>query len=119
MSGPGFLDVDWDRRPVLDLDADPPPPLPAHQRTGVVSVRMTAQLRRFLFDQAEREGCSVNAWIVHELEKARDAALPIDVVDWLTMQAAQCGCPGDIDQALIQTVRHLAKRWPQGGRLRG
>lgn len=103
---------------VLDLDADPPPRQPSHQKTGVVSVRMTMQLRRFLFEQAEHQGISVNAWIVRELERAHDSALPADVTEWLTMQAAQCGCPGDVDHALVQVVRHLAKRWPQGGRLR-
>lgn len=103
---------------VLDLDAVRPPPLPKNIRWPVVSVRMDATLLAFCREQAYVESTSVNAWIVRAIRKARDAQLPADVRDWLTVQAAQCGTPGDLDAALITVIRHLADRWPEGARLR-
>lgn len=103
---------------VLDLDATQPPLSLAAIRRSVVSVRMPPALRVWITEQARVEQCTVNGWIVACLNRARGEALPLDVRDWLAAQAAQCGCPGDLDQALIEVVRHLSMRWPHGGRLR-
>lgn len=103
---------------IVDLDADPPPRSPQMIRRGHVSVRMPPSLLAWIVEQARVERATVNGWIVAALARARDESLPVDVRDWLAAQAAQCGCPGDLDKALTLTVRHLAERWPHGGRLR-
>lgn len=103
---------------LVDLDATLPPPIPANVKWPVVSVRMPSPLYAYVREAAHLERCSINAWIVRALTKSRDGALPGDVRDWLATQAGQCGCPGDPDRALIEVVRHLAVRWPDGGRLR-
>lgn len=101
---------------VLDLDATPPPRVPPHRR-GTITLRVRPSLLAWIRNQAATEGVTINAWIGHTVERAREE-LPSDVREWLAAQAAQCGCPRDLDQALILTVRHLAKRWPHGGRLK-
>lgn len=103
---------------LIDLDADHPPLPPVKLRRGVVSVRMPPALQAWITEQARVEHITFNAWIVTCLARARDESMPVDVRDWLAAQAAQCGCPGDIDQALTLVVRHLSMRWPHGGRLR-
>lgn len=102
---------------VLDLDGTAPPPRPWKYRFPVVGIRMPQHLAAFLREQAYVEGCSVNAWVVRLIERARSQGLPADCRDWLITQAAQCGHPGDPDAALITVLRHLADRWPDGARL--
>ena len=103
---------------ILDLDGTAPPPLPKSVRWPVVGVRMPSHLKRWAEDRARADNCSLNAFLVRTLTAARDTpAMPADVRDWLTIQAAQCGVPGDPDAALAIVVRHLAGRWPDGARL--
>lgn len=104
---------------VLDLDATRPRILPRGAvRSSVISVRMPAHLAAWVHAQAERERTNVNQYVTGLLRRERDQGMPVDVRDWLTRQAAQCGVPGDPDTALILVLRHLADRWPDGARLR-
>lgn len=103
---------------VLNVDATQPPRPPKSMRWPVVGVRMDASLAKFVREQAVVENCTINAWMVRLVKRAREGQLPADVRDWLTVQAAQCGHPGDPDRALIEVIRHLADLWPLGARLR-
>lgn len=103
---------------VLDLDAVDPPPTPASVKWPTISVRISSHLAAFVREQAAIDGCSVNSWMVRRVQAARDGELlPADVRRWLTIQAAQCGHPGDPDAALVAVLRHLMDRWPHGARL--
>lgn len=103
---------------LLDLDAAAPPRAPKSARWPVIGVRMDASLAAFVREQAHVEHCTVNGYLVRLVRRARDGQLPADVRDWLVIQAAQCGHPGDPDAALVAVIRHLADRWPEGARLR-
>lgn len=103
---------------LLDLDATPAPHPPRSLRTPVVGIRMDAALAAYVREEAARDRCSVNRWLNRLIRQHRDRrALPDDCRAWLTVQAGQCGCPGDPDQALVLVLRHLADRWPHGARL--
>lgn len=106
-------------RAVLDLDAEAPTRITKTMKGGpIVSVRMPPSLAAYVREQAYIEHTNMNAYIVRLIRRDRDGdRLPADVRDWLTMQAAQCGCPGDIERALLVVLRHLADRWPTGARL--
>lgn len=102
----------------LDLDADPPPPFLPGVRWLIQSIRFPATLAAWIRETAFREGKTFNGVVVDRLTRSRDTSRPADVDEWLLRQAAQCGCPGDTEQALVKVVRHLSARWPDGGRLR-
>jgi hypothetical protein len=105
---------------VLDLDAvAPPPPPPSHApRHRTLMAKMPADLVEWARHQAALEHVAVNTWLKRVVQRERDGALPEDCVEWLVKQAAQCGTPGDPHGALVEVIRHLAGRWPNGGRLR-
>lgn len=103
---------------VLDLDATVPPRQPKSMRWPVIGVKMDAALAAFVREQAHVERTTGSSYIRRLIRQARDGQLPADCRDWLTRQAAQCGCPGDPDAALVAVIRHLADRWPDGARLR-
>lgn len=104
---------------LLDLDATPGPPEPRSLRAPVLSFRTRPHVARWVRDQAQLEGCTPNAWLERLVIAARDgqARLPADVVDWLAVEAVQLGCPGDVHEAEVRVLRHLADRWPNGARL--
>lgn len=104
--------------PVLDLDAEPPLPTPKSLRWPVVGTRMPAHRHAWLRERAAADGITVNALVNRVLAEAQQGGWPADVREWLLMQAGQCGCPGDPEQALVAVIRHLADRWPYGARLR-
>ena len=107
---------------VLDLKASLPPDPPAHAATlSVLPLRVGPGLRVWLHEQADLHHSSVSEVVRGILTRAQQGEhrYPADVVDWLTRQAAQSGCPGDVEQAVVLVVRHLARRWPNGGRLIG
>lgn len=105
--------------PLLDLDGTRPPGPPG----GLPAVRLTAKvspsIAAWVDVEAARAGLTVNAWLKRLINEARrtDPVLPADCRLWLQEQAAQCGCPGDPDRALVLVLRHLAARWPNGARL--
>jgi hypothetical protein len=107
---------------VLDLDAVAPPLHPHARglrvRSVNISLRVPAALAAWIREQAYLERTTMNGWIVNLVRAKRDDQLPADVRDWLVTQAAQCGCPGEPDRALVLVLRHLADHWPHGGRLR-
>lgn len=103
---------------VLNVAADEPPEPPASFRWPVRSVRLPSHLAAYMREQAAIEGCSQNAWVVRLVQAHRDSGLPADVRNWLMIQAAQCGHPGEPDVALVAVLRHLADLWPNGARLR-
>lgn len=80
---------------------------------------MPAVLAAYIREQAYEDGVTVNAWMNRLIAAHRDGdRLPADVREWLRIQAANCGCPGDPDRALVLVLRHLMDRWPYGARLR-
>lgn len=103
----------------LDLDGELPPGPPA-MRSEVVSARVPADLAAFVRECAADERTTPAEWLRRLIVQRRSdgPALPADVRSWLVVQAAQCGCPGDADRALVMVLRHLADRWPDGARLR-
>lgn len=105
---------------VLDLDATEPRILPrGTARSKVLGVRVPAHLAAWVTTQAERERTTPSQYVATLIRRERDGQLlPDDVRVWLTRQAAQCGCPGDPEAALLIVLRHLADRWPNGARLR-
>lgn len=103
---------------LLDVDADAPPCLPLHLRMPVLGVRCTPQLAAYVREQAYQDGQSVNRWLTNLIEAHQDDALPADCRAWLRVQAGQCDCPGEPQVALVRVLRHLARRWPHGARLR-
>lgn len=107
-----------DSAEVLDLDGDPPPPTLKSVRWPVKNVRMPSHLLAWLRERAWQDGVTTNALIVRLCEAERDGGLPADVREWLRVQAANCGVPGDPDAALVIVLRHLMDRWPYGARLR-
>lgn len=104
---------------VLDLDAVAPPPAPPvpAPRYRTLMFKGPADLVEWARSQAELERVAVNTWLRRLVERERDGALPEDCRAWLVRQAAQCGIPGDPAGALVEVLRHLAVRWPDGGRL--
>lgn len=85
----------------------------------MISVKLAPHLNVWVKARAAAERTTRNGYIVRLLTRERDGLpLPDDCRDWLTRQAAQCGCPGDPDRALVLVIRHLADRWPDGARLR-
>ena len=85
----------------------------------MMGFRVSPSTAAWVAEQASNEHTTVAGWLQRLVEREqRGERWPVDVRDWLARQAAQCGCPGDIDQAIIEVVRHLAARWPNGGRLR-
>jgi hypothetical protein len=104
---------------VLDLDATRPRMLPpSASRSIVVSARVPAHVAAWVHEQARKERRNPSQYLTALILQARDDGLPPDCRDWLTRQAAQCGVPGQPDQALVMILRHLADRWPDGARLR-
>lgn len=105
---------------VLDLDAVAPPAPPSHSTTTTITVRLARPLALWVEQQAERAQITHTAWLRELIERTRrrSADMPADVRDWLLVQAGQCGTPGDVDATVVALVRHLAARWPNGGRLR-
>lgn len=103
---------------VLDLDATHPPSAWGHQRRVVMSTKLPTHLALFVEHRALQEGVTPSRWIRRLIEHEQRDDLPRDVTEWLLVQAAQCGAPGDPQAGLIAVVRHLAQRWPDGGRLR-
>jgi hypothetical protein len=102
---------------MLDLDGTPPPARP-HTRSHVMAFRAPADLAAWIRDEAERDHVSHGTVIRHIICEARQQGRwPDDVHRWLLAQAACLGTPGDLDNALISVVRHLAVRWPHGARL--
>lgn len=103
----------------LDLDGEHPPGPPA-MRSEVLSTRVPANLAAFVRESAAGESVTPAVWLHRLIAQRRSDGpqLPADVRSWLTVQAAQCGCPGDPDRALVMVLRHLADRWPDGARLR-
>ena len=100
----------------LDLDAVLPPRAPRNP-TVMLSFRTRASIAVWVREQARLERTNVARYLQGIVERAYRGGYPADVRDWLAAQAAQCGRPGDLDGALCEVVRHLAVRWPQGGRL--
>lgn len=110
------MDLDGD---VLDLDGGPPPLSLRNVRWPVKNVRMPATLLAWCRERAWQDGAeSTNAMIVQILTREKDGGLPADCREWLRIQAANCGVPGDPDAALVLVLRHLMARWPTGARLR-
>ena len=105
---------------VLDLDAVPPPSAPYHRPNPALAFRCSPLLAAFVRESAAAEGMTPSAWLERLVRRERDggAWLPADVLDWLTIQSAQCAIPGDTEQTAIVVLRHLADRWPHGARLR-
>lgn len=105
---------------VIDLLASPPPGMPRYMRsTTILNAKVPTPLGVRAREHCRRLDTSINAWLRTLIERELDhtTPLPPDVNDWLEKQAAQCGVPGQPQQALILVVRHLAARWPDGGRL--
>lgn len=103
---------------VLDLDASAPPDRPLYIGSTMIGTRIEKPLAAWVRSQAEIAHTTVGGWLRDLIERERSSeGLPLDVREWLLKQAAQCGCPGDSEQALIEVVRHLARKWPNGGRL--
>lgn len=103
---------------ILDLDGTEPPWLPSGSvRTRTVSTRLPPHVAAWLDEQARLRRTTTAGYLAQLVRRDRDHGLPSDCREWLTRQAAQCGCPGDVDQALIIVLRHLADRWPNGARL--
>lgn len=103
---------------ILDLDGVEPPRIRERSLAPVVlGVKMPAHLAAWVRERVFTEQTTINAFLLGLVERERDG-LPPDCRAWLTAQAAQCGCPGDPDQALVLVLRHLADRWPRGARLR-
>lgn len=106
---------------VLDLDADEPPTWRRSRSSVTISVRIPTLLASYVRGRVEPDGQTINGYLLGLIEADRDregGGWPGDVNEWLLRQAAQCGCPGDSRTAVIEVVRHLADRWPDGGRLR-
>jgi len=101
----------------LDLDGTAPPP-PVRRSSIMLGFRCPPSTAAWVRDQAELAKIRPAAWLQRLVQREqRREQLPVDVRDWLARQAAQCGCPGDIEQAIVEVVRHLAVRWPDGARL--
>lgn len=102
---------------VLDLDAHRPPDAPPI-RSRLITVRLPAHVRSWVDVRAEVLGVPPGTVVRRLVEDAAGGeGWPADVEDWLLCQAAQCDMPGDPDGAMIEVVRHLARRWPAGARL--
>lgn len=102
---------------MLDLDGTPPPVRP-HTRGVVLTVRVHPELAAWVHDTATIHRTNTAHVMRQALEQARDGGRwPPDVQRWLAAQAACLGTPGDPEGALVQVVRHLATRWPNGSRL--
>lgn len=99
------------------LDGEQPPPAPRH-RTQVLGVRVSPHQLRYVRERSTLAGCSAGGYMLALLERDMEDELPPDVRSWLEMQAAQCDAPGNTSVAITQLVRHLARRWPAGCRLR-
>lgn len=97
-----------------------PTPAPPRIRNGrTIACRPSTKTVAWVEEQAEREGISVNRFLINVLEQRRHAgpAVPADVMYWLRATAASCGRPGDWELALTTVVRDLAKTYPEGIRL--
>lgn len=105
---------------VLELDADRAPDPPGSLSTSkVIGVRVPRHLWVWVREQAAIDRRVPSEWVRTLIVRERDGhQLPRDCRDWLTIQAAQCGAPGDPDHALVTLIRHLADRYPNGARLR-
>lgn len=105
---------------MLDLDASPPPGLPRYMKaTTLLNCRVPTPTAARFTEQARRRSLNVNQLLKVLVERELDGTgpYPPDVQRWLDKQAAQCGIPGQAHEALIRVIRHLAARWPDGGRL--
>lgn len=106
---------------VLDLRAvHPPGPPPNHvPNHRTIMTKLPTPIVEWVRGQAELERVAVNTWLRRLVEREHaGAGLPDDCTEWLAKQAAQCGRPGDTHGALLEVLRHLAERWPNGARLR-
>lgn len=103
----------------LDLDAVLPPGPPGPQtRQLFVGARVSLPVAAWIREQSRLHRVPQAQFIRRCIEhEYRGGGYPADVRDWLAAQAAQCGRPGDIDGALYEVIRHLAAKWPNGGRL--
>lgn len=103
---------------VLDLDARPAPEWPGGTpRFTVLNTRVPRSVDRYVRTRCEAERTTPSMFIRRLIEAEMAGGLPADCREWLAVQAAQCGLRGDVDATLVTVLRHLAKRWPNGGRL--
>lgn len=101
----------------LDLDASPVP-YPSRILTVVLSAKVPRPVAGWVAEEARRAGMTPSRWLLQLVEQAQHDRWPVDVQRWLLAQGQQCGCPGDVNATVIEVVRHLATRWPDGARLR-
>lgn len=103
---------------VMDLDGTHPPFRPVY-RSVTMAFRCPPDLAEWVRVEAERDGVEPSVFLRRLVTRSRDEGgpWPADVRYWLRIQASQCDTPGDLDNAVIEVVRHLARRWPTGCRL--
>lgn len=102
---------------VLDLDGVQPPGVP-RRSSVMLGFRVPPSVAAWVRDQADKDRIAPAAFLQRIVEQSMNTErFPADVRAWLIVQAAQCGCVGDPEAALVAVVRHLAALWPQGARL--
>lgn len=84
-----------------------------------VAARVTHEVADEILLVASEQGLTISEWLGALIRQGllSPELLPIDVMDWLEVQSAATGRPGDLNHALVHTLRNLAETYPDGCRL--